>query len=623
MTDFSTRRLSDAHREALRASAISDDVIDERGYFTLRKKLDLAGLGFGPSLQFAPTLVVPSYGVVPGEPPWYLHRPDDTPVKNGRPCKYLIPKGRRMALDVHPRVHAGLGARVPLFVCEGAKKTDAIVTAGAEAAVGLVGTWTWRGTNHDGGKTLLPDWEWVALKDGRQVYVVFDSDVMLKPEVYNACTRLGAMLGRQGADVAYVYLPSGAGGVKVGADDFLASGKKLADIVALAAPELRQPLVEDDESGPGTAVVFPDPKPWDEPVSGTELAGEITETIQRHVVLSEAEAIAAALWALLTHVHDSTPISPLLAVLSPTWDCGKSTLLDVLEEVVARPLSTSNITGPALFRVIEKYRPTLLIDEADSFFTENEGLRGIIDSGHTPKRAFTLRTVGDGAESDVRRFSTWSPKVFAMIGNPAGTILSRSIPIRLERKRPDDEVEDLDVDDDRYADLCRRAYRWGQDFPTAAAGRPTTPAPGRNRLRDNWRPLLSIAETIGGDWPELARDAAVALSGGDDDGALDDGALLLADLHQLFRSPTFDDAEGVWTDTILTALLNREDRPWREYGRDRRPLTAHGLARLLKPFKVRPHNVRVGDEQRKGYRRKDLDPAWERYLPDAQGGDEE
>jgi Domain of unknown function (DUF3854) len=113
--------------------------------------------------------VIPVHGVVPGEPPFFIHRPDETPVKDGRPCKSLIPKGRRMALDVHPRVRVGIGARGgPLFVTEGPKKVDALVSAGAEAVVGLIGVWTWRGTNREGGKTLLPDWEWVALNDARR-----------------------------------------------------------------------------------------------------------------------------------------------------------------------------------------------------------------------------------------------------------------------------------------------------------------------------------------------------------------------------------------------------------------------------------------------------------------------
>jgi hypothetical protein len=84
---------------------------------------------------------------------------------------------------------------------------------------------------------------------------------MLKPGVHDACTRLGRMVGRRGAEVAYVYLPSGEGGAKVGVDDFLAGGKSLADVTALAAPELREPLLEheEDAAGPGRTVAFSDP----------------------------------------------------------------------------------------------------------------------------------------------------------------------------------------------------------------------------------------------------------------------------------------------------------------------------------------------------------------------------
>jgi Protein of unknown function (DUF3631)/Domain of unknown function (DUF3854) len=611
-----SRRLSDAHREVLHGSGIADDVIAERGYFTLERKADLAALGFTAGLQHVPTLVVPIHGVVPGEPPWFIHRPDETPIKDGRALKYIVPKGRRMALDVHPRVHVGLGARVPLFVTEGSKKVDALVSAGAEAVVGLVGVWNWRGTNHAGGKTLLPDWEWVALGDGRQVYIVFDSDVMLKPEVHEACTRLGGMLKRRGADVAYVYLPSGEGGTKVGADDFLARGRTLADVTALAARELREPLVEDDdESSPGTAVVFRDPKPWPEPVSGAELLGEVEEAVRRHVALSDAASTAVALWVAFTHVHDSAPVSPLLAALSPTHRCGKSTLLAVIRRLVPRPLPSSNITEAALFRVIEKIRPTLLIDEADSFLEAREGLRGILNSGHTPDLAYVLRTVGDGAESDVRSFSTWAPKVVAMIGNPPVTLLDRSIVVRLERKRPSEAVEPLEADDDRYEDLRRKLARFAEDFPVAAAGRPEVPVPRLNdRAQDNWRPLLSVAETIGGGWPALASTAASILSAAEDEDG-EEGTLLLADLYELFHALAFENALAIKTDTILSVLHGREDRPWRERGWKREPLTPTGLARLLKPFGVRPTTVNLGGERAKGYRREQLVDAWSRYLP--------
>ena len=175
-----------------------------------------------------------------------------------------------------------------------------------------------------------------------------------------------------------------------------------------------------------------------------------------------------------------------------------------------------------------------------------------------------------------------------MIGNPPVTLLDRSIVVRLERKRPSEQVEPLEIDDDRYADLRRKLARFAEDFPGAAAGRPEGPVPGLNdRAQDNWRPLLSVAETVGEGWPVLARAAAAVLSAAEDEDG-EEGTLLLADLHELFHAPAFQDAVAVKTDTILSVLHGREDRPWRERGWKREPLTPTGLARLLKPFGVRP-----------------------------------
>jgi hypothetical protein len=242
-TSHNGHKLLPHHRRMLEAdSAIAPEVIAERGWFSVTEGKDLEPLGFGRTLRYAPTLAVPIHGVIPGEPPWYMHRPDETPIKEGRPRKYLIPSGRKLSLDVHPRARPHLAdPQWPLFITEGPKKVDALLSAGARAVVGLVGVWTFRGTNSHGGKTWLPDWEWVALKDGRQVYVVYDSDVMIKEEVRAALDRIGAALSRIGARVAFVYLPSGEGGAKIGADDYLAQGHGLPDIVARASTTMRRP----------------------------------------------------------------------------------------------------------------------------------------------------------------------------------------------------------------------------------------------------------------------------------------------------------------------------------------------------------------------------------------------
>ena len=169
------------HVEQLTKSGISETIARERGYFSVEQKRDLEQRGFGRTQQIAPTLVIPIFGVVAGEAPWFVHRPDTPRVKDGRERKYEIPAGRKMALDIHPRVRPHLANPAgPLFITEGSKKVDSLITAGAQAVIGVIGVWNWRGRNEDDGLALLADWDWVALKEGRQVFVVYDSDILLK-----------------------------------------------------------------------------------------------------------------------------------------------------------------------------------------------------------------------------------------------------------------------------------------------------------------------------------------------------------------------------------------------------------------------------------------------------------
>jgi hypothetical protein len=196
------RELADNHREMLvRESGIARDVILTCGYRTVGSKAELERLGFGRTQRNTPGLLVPIHGPG-GDVVLYQFRPDEPRIKDGRAVKYETPTGARMALDVHPLARDRLGdPTVPLFVTEGVKKGDALVSRDL-CAVALVGVWNWRGANGFGGKTALPEWEYVAL-NGRQVYIVFDSDVMLKKEVYAALAirKLAKALGVEPRDL--------------------------------------------------------------------------------------------------------------------------------------------------------------------------------------------------------------------------------------------------------------------------------------------------------------------------------------------------------------------------------------------------------------------------------------
>jgi putative DNA primase/helicase len=264
-----------------------------------------------------------------------------------------------------------------------------------------------------------------------------------------------------------------------------------------------------DDCKQGHALTLPEPKPWPAPVDGTELLHDLVAAIRRHVVMPEHCAIATALWIVHTHLLDGLHISPRLAITSPEKQCGKTTLIDVLTPLVWRPLSIANTTASPIFRAIEVQRPTLLMDEADTFLSENEELRGILNSGHR-RCGSVLRTVGDDFEP--RQFSTYSACAIALIGRLPGTLADRSIAIELQRRLNSESIEPFRSDrTERLDGLASKAARWAADnLDRLREADPAMPPGVFNRVADNWRGLLAIADIAGGEWPQRARLALEA-----------------------------------------------------------------------------------------------------------------
>ena len=365
-----------------------------------------------------------------------------------------------------------------------------------------------------------------------------------------------------------------------------------------------------DRTDQGASVALADPELWPESVDGAVLLAALAQTFTRFAVLAEGAATAFALWTVFAHAHDAADVSPLLALVSPEKRCGKTTALTVLSRLVPRPLAASNITPAALFRAVEKWRPTLLVDEADSFLREREELRGILNAGHTRGTAYVIRTVGEDHEP--AKFSTWGPKAVALIGNLTDTLQDRSIVVPMQRKTPAEKVERLRLGSLDLEDVLRQAARWAADHREALRNAdPDVPDGLNDRAADNWRTLLAIAEVAGGVWPDRAREAARLLSGV---GQREDGSvriLLLGDLRELFDEYG---ACRLASQQIVDRLTDREDRPWPEWRRGR-PLSTQQLATLLRHFDVRPRQMKIDGKKVRGYERADLEEVWERYTP--------
>ena len=159
--------------------------------------------------------------------------------------------------------------------------------------------------------------------------------------------------------------------------------------------------------------------------------------------------------------------------------------------------------------------------------------------------------------------------------------------------------------------MAKKAARWAADNAITLASSDPLTAPGLyNRARDNWRPLLAIADAAGGHWPESARRIATVLSGSAEDPSL--GVQLLSDIRDIFAACPVD---RLTSETLCSNLNELDDRPWREHDRGRL-MTRRQLADLLRPFGVRPDSVRISNRTPKGYMREWFEEAFTRYLSD-------
>jgi putative DNA primase/helicase len=283
-----------------------------------------------------------------------------------------------------------------------------------------------------------------------------------------------------------------------------------------------------------------------------------------------------------------------------------------------RPLTASSVSTAAIYRTIERYRPTFVLDEVDTWLRDNEEMRGVLCGGHTRTTAFVVRVGGDNRD-EPQMFSTFAPKVFAGIKRLADTIEDRAIAVNMRRKLPTESVSRLREDryDRSVVDTQRRCCRWSKDqLETLRGADPHVPPGLDDRASDNWRPLLAIAELAGGDWPRRGRQAAIALSGQTDDEA--EGVQLLGDIRDIFAKEgqgRKEEPDRLASAALVEALGKMEERPWAEWGRQGKPITAPQLARLLRPFEIAPRTIAFGTVRAKGYLLDQFEDAFSRYLP--------
>jgi putative DNA primase/helicase len=350
-------------------------------------------------------------------------------------------------------------------------------------------------------------------------------------------------------------------------------------------------------------------EPWPDPVDGAELLNQLVSECCRFLVLPDHGDVMLAAWTLHTYCFEQFDYSPILHVTSPTKQCAKSRVLEVLAKLAHNPKSSSNMTAATMFRTIETRKPTLLLDEMDRSPKDKKEMITIVLNAGFHRDGKVDRCEGD--EHKVKTFGVYCPKALAGIGDyTTDTVTDRSIQLSMQKKLKSQEVEKFR----RYQneELQRKCVRWAKDnLDMLASSRPQMPNTLSDRQEDIWECLFAIAEIAGGEWPQKVWDAASAQAA-DSVAQVTDDLVLLAAIRQRFvEIPSHKEASSV----ICEWLNFQDDLPFKDWRRGQ-GIDPRFLGRKLKPYGITPRNLNLGGSSRlKGYLLEELEPVFQRYLP--------
>jgi len=168
-------------------------------------------------------------------------------------------------------------------------------------------------------------------------------------------------------------------------------------------------------------------------------------------VFTSAQATTVALWILFAWVHDAAAThSPLLLVTSVEANSGKTTLLLLISYLTPRALVCVEISEATLFRGVELWQPTIIVDEADVILVNNEPLRAVVNSSWT-RGSCVPRCIGDA--NVPHAFPTFCPKAIGMKGRKLHAEV-----VRLP-SRPVLDPKDNDIKGAATGGFCNAAFQ--------------------------------------------------------------------------------------------------------------------------------------------------------------------
>tara|TARA_R100000808_G_C2152897_1_gene162639 strand:+ start:2980 stop:4260 length:1281 start_codon:yes stop_codon:yes gene_type:complete len=341
---------------------------------------------------------------------------------------------------------------------------------------------------------------------------------------------------------------------------------------------------------------------------------------------SDNEPIVLTNWVVSTWFYKSFQFTPYIHIFSPTEQCGKSRLLEVLNLMAYRVTST-NQPSNAVYRLIDSGDLCLFIDEIDKNDNEQrQELIGILNAGYEQSSTGVLRMVGSNHEPKL--FSTFCPKVFSGIGRDklAKTLRDRSIPIDLQRKAETDQtrrflktrhlLEEFEMDITLHLEQLSseveedfNPYFNDDDYleciELLAESNPN------DRAVDICAPLLTIASMGSDEWALQTLNALNELTVREPD-EQNWKIELLEKCREIMQNNIGQDR--ITSRELANEVNNFLDSRFVNWNNGN-GLNGSNVSKALKDYNIKSKTIRIGGDTAKGFYWNDFLTAFEKYLP--------
>lgn len=217
-------------------------------------------------------------------------------------------------------------------------------------------------------------------------------------------------------------------------------------------------------------------------------------------------------WALGTYVYNVFDAYPRLVFYGPKQS-GKSKMLTFLSKLCSNAQYTIIPSTAAMFRIVHKFKPTLLLDEFNLYTSsENKEVVAILRQGYKRggqvPRCEKLRIKGEDGSRELQEvvfYDVYNPIALCGLTINDDQLLDRSIAINLVRSNnisvTNSDIDPIWLDKDKvlkWSGIKQAAEKIinDQEISKAYAEIQECVMPVSGRDRELWIPLLTIAHYL-------------------------------------------------------------------------------------------------------------------------------